>query len=251
MTVSEIKVLPRSKEEQYSIDRLMGLAVFGEITAARTYNLMAQLKPDYTTLLKKFARMEGQHAAWFLKACRMNDVEPDRAFADNELGYLVSQVDEHFAAKDFDALAVVQGFIVESLAIATYEPFLSISHKYPSTHEAFKQALEEEHYHVGWIKRYFKLRFYDCEDEFVDLTGRVNIQGVDCIGGTMMNIARLLDTIGMSGADCAGRMMDNYTELLRDVGIEQKTATKNVVRLFMPLIRKYRQGESTKESAYA
>ncbi len=249
MTVSEINVLPRSKDEQYSIDKLMGLAVFGEITAARTYNLMAQLKPDYTPLLKKFAKMEGQHAAWFLSACRKNDVEPDRDFADNELGYLVSQVDEHFEAEDFEALAVVQGFIVESLAIATYGPFLSIAHRYPGTQEAFQRALDEEHYHVEWIKRYFHLRFYDCEDEFVELTDRVNVQGIDCIGGTMMNIARLLDVIGMSGADCAGCMMDNYTELLRDVGIEQKAATKNVVRLFMPLIRKYRHGESTKVSA--
>ena len=50
----------------------------------------------------------------------------------------------------------------------------------------------------------------------------------------------------MSGADCAGAMMDGYTGLLEAVGIDQKRATKNVVSLFVPLMRKYRRGESTK-----
>ena len=47
-------------------------------------------------------------------------------------------------------------------------------------------------------------------------------------------------------ADCAGMMMDEYTTLLEKVGIEPKKAAKNVVSLFMPLIRKYRHGEKTK-----
>ena len=240
---------PRDKTEQEAIDKLMGLAVFGETTAARTYNLMSKLRPEYGDLLRKFAQMEAQHGGAFLAASRANDVEPDRDFADTELGYLIDQVDEHFEAGDFDALAVVQGFIVESLAIATYEPFLEIADNYPGTRDAFKTALDEELYHVEWIRRYFRLRFYDREEEFIALADRVNVQGVDCIGGTMMNIARLLDVIGMSGADCAGNMMDSYTELLEDVGIDQKAATKNVVSLFMPLIRKYRHGESTKVPA--
>ena len=122
----------------------MGLAVFGEKVAAKIYLLMAELKEEYAPLMKKFARMEAQHGAWFTDASRANGINPDKIFADNELGYLISQVDEHFAEKNFDALAVVQGFIVESLAIATYESFLTIADKYPGTHEVFKKALEEE-----------------------------------------------------------------------------------------------------------
>ena len=34
--------------------------------------------------------------------------------------------------------------------------------------------------------------------------------------------------------------------LLENVGVEPKKASKNVVSLFMPLIRKYRRGEKTK-----
>lgn len=244
MASTQVIDRPRDRVEQEAIDKLMGLAVFGETTAARTYNLMSKLRPEFADLLRKFARMEAQHGSWFMAASRKNDVTPDRDFADGELGYLIDQVDDHFEAHDFDALAVVQGFIVESLAIATYEPFLKISANYPGTHEAFKKALEEELYHVEWIRRYFRLRFYDREDELVELANRVNVQGIDCIGGTMMNIARMLDSIGMSGADCAGSMMDNYAKLLEDAGIEQKAATKNVVGLFMPLIRKYRNNDS-------
>ena len=83
-------------------------------------------------------------------------------------------------------------------------------------------------------------------DEFRILAERVNVQGIDCIGGTMMNIAEYLDKIGMSGADCAGSMMDGYTQLLEKVGFEQKQATKHVVSMFMPLFEKYRRGEKTK-----
>lgn len=236
----------RSQSEQESIDKLMGLAVFGEKVAAKIYLLMSELKEEFAPLMKKFARMEAQHGGWFMDACRENDIHPDKAFADNELGYLISQVDEHFAAKNFDALAIVQGFIVESLAIATYDSFLTIADKYPGTHEVFKKALEEEQYHVDWILRYLRLRYFDASEDFRILAERVNVQGIDCIGGTMMNIAEYLDKIGMSGADCAGSMMDGYTQLLEKVGFEPKQATKHVVSMFMPLFEKYRRGEKTK-----
>ena len=90
------------------------------------------------------------------------------------------------------------------------------------------------------MTRYLRLRYFDAEDEFLELTQRVNVHGIDCIGGTMMNIADCLDDIGMSGADCAGTMMDGYTELLERVGIEPKKATRNVIGLFMPLMKKHR-----------
>ncbi|MEL7028611.1 MAG: long-chain fatty aldehyde decarbonylase [Pseudomonadota bacterium] len=224
-----------------SVDKLMGLAVFGELTAARTYNHMSKLRPEHGELLRKFAAMEGAHASWFMGASRDNGINPDRDFAMQELGYLTDQVNEYSDAADFDSLAVVQGFIVESLAIATYEPFLDIADRYPGSRVAFEQALREEQYHVEWIKRYFRLRFYDAEDEFVALTEKVNVRGVDCVGGTMMNIARLLDEVGISGTDCAGALMDNYAALLEEAGIERKAATRNVVKLFTPLIKAYRE----------
>ncbi len=232
--------------EQESINKLMGLAVFGEKVASKIYLLMADLKEEFAPLLTKFARMEAQHGGWFLDASRKNGIEPDKEFADNELGYLISQVDQHYADKNFEALAIVQGFIVESLAIATYESFLPIAHKYPGTHEVFQKALDEENYHVDWILRYLRLRFFDAHEEFQKLAEYANIQGIDCIGGTMMNIAEYLDKIGMSGADCAGAMMDGYTQLLEKVGFEQRRATKHVVNMFMPLFHKYRRGEKTK-----
>jgi rubrerythrin len=236
----------RPQTEQESINKLMGLAVFGEKVAAKIYLLMAELKEEFAPILTKFAQMEAQHGAWFMEASRKNGIEPDKEFADNELGYLISQVERHFKARSFEALAVVQGFIVESLAIATYDSFLCVAHKYPGTHEVFKKALEEENYHVDWILRYLRLRFFDAEDEFKILAERVNVQGIDCMGGTMMNIAEYLDKIGLSGADCAGAMMDGYTQLLEKVGFEQKKATKHVVNMFMPLFHKYRRGEKTK-----
>jgi hypothetical protein len=155
-------------------------------------------------------------------------------------------VNDHHAAGDFDALAVVQGFIVESMAIATYEPFLEVADDYPGAKEVFQKALDEERYHVDWVTRYLRLRFFDAEDEFLALAARVNVQGIDCIGGSMMKIADYLSTIGLSGADCAGCMMDGYTELLERVGIDQKRAAKNVVGMFMPLIHKYRHGMTIK-----
>jgi rubrerythrin len=232
--------------QQQAIDRLMGLAVFGEMVAARTYNLMAQLKSEYAALLKKFAQMEGQHAAWFREASEANGITPDKAFADSELDYLIDQVNDHHAAGDFEALAVVQGFIVESMAIATYEPFLDVADNYPGAKQVFQKALDEERYHVDWVTRYLRLRFFDAESDFLALAARVNVQGIDCVGGTMMKIADYLSTIGLSGADCAGCMMDGYTELLERVGIEQKQAAKNVVGMFMPLIHKYRHGMTIK-----
>jgi rubrerythrin len=233
-------------ETQLAINRLMGLAVFGEMVAAKTYTLMAQLEARYASLLRKFASMEGQHATWFREASRSNGIEPDKEFADHELDYLIDQVNDHHAAGDFDALAVVQGFIVESLAIATYEPFLTVADKYPGAREVFQKALDEERYHVDWVTRYLRLRFFDAEEEFLALAARVNVQGIDCIGGTMMKIADYLDAVGLSGADCAGTMMDGYTELLERVGVESKKAAKNVVGLFMPLIHKYRHGMKIK-----
>jgi rubrerythrin len=237
---------PRSPSEQLSIDRLMGLAIFGEKIASKIYLLMAELKEEFAPLLKKFARMEAQHGAWFSEASRANGIVPDKAFADNELGYLIFQVEEHYRKRNFEALIIVQGFIVESLAIATYESFLSVAGKYPGTHEVFKKALTEELYHVDWVLRYLRLRYFDAEEDFRLLAERVNIQGIDCIGGTMMNIAEYLDKIGLSGADCAGAMMDGYTQLLEKVGFEPRKATKHVVGMFMPLVRKYRRGEKTK-----
>jgi rubrerythrin len=236
----------RSTLESESTAKLMGLAILGEKVAAKIYVMMGQLRPEYKDIMRKFATMEGKHGTWFSEVSLQNNIEPDRAFAENEMGYLLSQVDEHFAANDFDALAVVQGFIVESMAIATYEPFLKIAHKYPGSREVFQKALDEEHYHVEWITRYLRLRFYDATEEFTALAQRVNVQGVDCIGGSMMNIAEYLDVIGLSGADCAGVMMDEYTGLLERVGVPTKAASKNVISLFMPLIRKYRHGEKTK-----
>src|SRR5262245_9901702 len=233
-------------DRQVAINRLMGLAVFGEMVAARTYNLMASLREEFAPLLKKFASMEGQHATWFREACKENGIEPDKEFADHELDYLIDQVNDHHAAGDFDALAVVQGFIVESMAIATYEPFLAVADNYPGARDAFQKALDEERYHVDWVTRYLRLRFFDAEEEFLALAARVNVQGIDCIGGTMMKIADYLDAVGMSGADCAGTMMDGYTELLERVGVESKKAAKNVVSLFMPLIHKYRHGMKIK-----
>jgi fatty aldehyde decarbonylase len=237
---------PRPRPEQESIEKLMGLAIFGEKVAAKIYLLCAELKSEFKPLLTTFAKMEANHGAWFLDASRANGIEPDRAFADNELNYLITQVDAHYAKRDFDALIIVQGFIVESLAIATYESFLPIAEKYPGTHDIFQKALEEERYHVDWVVRYLRLRYFDADDEFRTLAERVNVQGIDCIGGTMMNISEYLDAIGMSGAYCAGAMMDGYTRLLENVGFAQKDAAKHVVGMFMPLIRKYRRGEKTK-----
>jgi hypothetical protein len=183
---------------------------------------------------------------WFAEASAANGFHPDRAFADNELGYLIAQVDEHHRAKDFDALAVLQGFIVECLAISTYEPFVDVARKWPGMQEIFARALAEERYHVDWVTRCLRLRFFDREAEFLALVERVNTQGVDCVGGTLMNITAYLEQVGLSGADCAGAMTDEYTKLLEAVGIEERLATKNVVSLFVPLIRKYRRGEKTK-----
>jgi rubrerythrin len=236
----------RSAGAQESIDKLMGLAIFGEKVAAQIYLRMSELKPEYSPLLRKFAQMEAQHVAWFTEVSRVNNINPDKAFADNELGYLLSQVAEHYQAKDFDALAIVQGFIVESLAIATYESFLTIADGYEGAHAVFAKALAEENYHVDWVIRYLRLRFFDSTEEFRKLAERVNVQGVDCIGGTMMNIADYLNTIGMSGADCAGAMMNGYTELLEAIGFESRAATKHVMGMFLPLIQKYRRGEKTK-----
>lgn len=225
---------------------LMGLAIFGERIAARTYVAMAELRAEHRDLLRRFAAMEAGHGTSFAQASAANGVEPDRAFAERELGYLTDQVDEYAGAGDFDALAVLQGFIVESLAIATYEPFLTVAPRFPGTGAAFAQALDDERYHVEWIVRYFRLRYFDGEDELVTLAARVNQRGVDCVGGTMMNIARHLDTIGMSGADCAAGMMDGYAGLLERVGLEQRAALRNVLGLFAPLMTKYRRGERTK-----
>lgn len=236
----------RSPDIQESMNKLMGLAVFGEKVAARIYTLMGKLRPEYQELLKRFAQMESTHGTWFREVARNNGLEPDKDFADKELGYLLSQVDAHYEAGDFDALAVVQGFIVESMAIATYDPFLGIADRWQGAREVFTKVLEEERYHVEWIRRYLRLRFFDREDELTSLAERVNVQGVDCVGGSMMNIADYLTSVGLDGADCAGVMMDEYTSLLEDVGVDKKRAAKNVVSLFMPLIRKYRHGEKTK-----
>jgi len=232
--------------EQLAMDRIMGLAVFGEKVAARTYTLMADLRPEYYSLLRKFAHMEGQHGTWFAKVSAANGFRPDREFANKELGYLIAQVDAHHRAGDFDALAVLQGFIVECLAIATYEPFVEAARKYAGFTEVFAKALAEERYHVDWMTRYLRLRFFDRDAEFLALVERVNTQGVDCVGGTLMNITDYLACVGLSGADCAGGMTDEYTKLLERVGIEEQCATRSVVRLFVPIIRKYRRGEKTK-----
>jgi rubrerythrin len=237
---------PGPEAQQEAMRKLMGLAVFGEKVAARTYVAMAELLPAHDALLRKFATMEARHGASFVGVSRANDVEPDREFADGELGYLVEQVDRYAAERDVDALTVLQGFIVESLAIATYEPFLQIADRYPGAREAFAQALADERYHVDWITRYLRLRFFDGVDELTGLAERVNVQGLDCVGGTLMNIAGHLDRVGLSGADCAGAMMDGYAEMLEHVGFDQRRAFKNVATMFAPLMAKYRRGERTK-----
>jgi rubrerythrin len=236
----------RTPDVQGSMEKLIGLAVFGEKMAAKIYLLMGKLKPEFAELMKEFAQMESAHGTWFRDVAKKNDIEPDKDFADNELGYLLSQVDEHYENGSFESLAILQGFIVESMAIATYDPFMEIADEYEGAREVFGKALEEEHWHVDWITRYLRLRFFDREDEFTALVEKVNVQGVDCVGGSMMNIADYLDAVGIRGADAAGGMMDHYTQLLEDVGVSQKRAAKNVVSLFMPLIRKYRHGEKTK-----
>lgn len=242
MTVMTPNSVRRSPEHQTAAEKLMGLVVFGEKVAAKNYVLMGDIKPEYSDLMRKFASMEGQHSTWFRDTSLRNDIEPDKKFADGELGYLIEQVDRYHAERNFDAIAVVQGFIVECLAIATYEPFLSIAHQYEGAYDAFKRALEEERYHVDWVTRYLRLRFFDAEDDFRELAGRVNVQGIDCVGGTLMNIVDCLNTVGLSAADCTGAMMDEYTGLLERMGIDPEQATKDVISLFVPLVRKYRHG---------
>ena len=139
--------LPSSDREvasRQAMASLMGLAIFGEKVAARTYVAMADLRGEHGDLLRRFAAMEARHGASFLRVSRASAVEPDRDFADRELGYLIEQVDRYARERDFDALAVLQGFIVESLAIATYEPFLEIADAYPGASEAFATALADE-----------------------------------------------------------------------------------------------------------
>lgn len=97
---------------------------------------------------------------------------------------------------------------------------------------------------MDWVTRCLRLRFFDRDADFVALTQRVNVQGLDCVGGTLMNIASSLDQIGLSGADSAGAMMDGYAELLEGVGIAPRSATQNVVAMFMPLLRTYRQRDA-------
>ena len=58
-----------------------------------------------------------------------------------------------------------------------------------------------------------------------------------------MNITDYLQAVGLSGADCAGAMTDEYTQLLNQVGVPMRDGTRSVVRLFMPVMRKYRHGE--------
>ena len=223
-------------DKQQAINRLMGLAVFGEMVAARTYVLMSQLKPEFATLLKKFANMEGQHATWFRDASKANGIEPDKEFADHELDYSPN-VNDHHAAGDFSALAVVQG---SSSSIALYEPFIAVADKYPSVRvtESWTSA-----YHVDWVTRYLQLSFFDEGDTWPGEI-RVNVARIDCIG--KRDEDRRLPRESNLGADCARRDDGRYTELLERVGIEQKKAAKNVVGLFMPLIHKYRHGMKIK-----
>lgn len=234
----------RSAAQQQAADQLMGLVVFGEKVAARNYVLMGDIRPEYRDLMRKFASMEGQHSAWFNDVSQRNGIVPDRDFANGEIGYLEEQVERYHGERDFDAIAVVQGFIVECLAIATYEPFLGIADRYEGATEVFQRALDEERYHVDWVTRYLRLRFFDADADFIGLAERVNVQGIDCVGGTLMNIVDLLDTIGMSAADCTGAMMDEYTNLLEAVGVDPARATKDVISLFVPLVQKYRQTRS-------
>src|SRR3954453_21280220 len=154
-------------EDRLPIRRLMGLAVFGEMLAARIYGLMAQLRPEHSPVLRKFASMEGQHATWFREARRCNAIEPDKEFADHELDYLIAQVNDHHAAGDGEALAFVQESIVESMSNAIYEPYLQVADRYPGTRDVFARALDEERYHVEWMTRYLRLRFFDAEGGFV------------------------------------------------------------------------------------
>jgi hypothetical protein len=244
MAVTAVNQAVRSAEHQDAAEKLMGLVVFGEKVAAKNYVLMGDIKPEYNDLMRKFASMEGQHSTWFRDTSLRNGIEPNKQFADGELGYLIDQVDRYHRERDFDAIAVVQGFIVECLAIATYEPFLSIADQYEGAYEAFSRALAEERYHVDWVTRYLRLRFFDAEEDFIGLAGRVNVQGIDCVGGTLMNIVDCLNIVGLSAADCTGAMMDEYSGLLERMGVDTERATKDVISLFVPLVRKYRHGET-------
>lgn len=239
----------RRADEQIALDKLMGLAVFGERIAARLYAAMSEIEPRYAEVTRKFSQMEARHGADFMSLCAELDIRPDRKFSEEQFGYLIEQAERHAANKDFDALVILQGFIVESLAIATYEAFVSIADRFPSTKSTFQRILDEERYHVDWMMRYLRLTFFDREAEFEALARRVNSEGVECLGGTMMNIVRYLDTIGLSGADCTGTIMEGYARLLEEVGFPKKKAMKHVVSLFIPLIAKYRAGERVEARA--
>jgi Long-chain fatty aldehyde decarbonylase len=221
-----------SASERLSMDRIMGLAVLGEKIAARTYALMAKLRPEHAPLLQQLAHTEGVHATWFGDICVRNGLAPDRELADKELGHLIALVDAHYAAGDFDALAVLQGFLVEGLAIATYGPFVQAARKYVGLAEVFARALEEARVHVEWVTAYLRERFAGRDAELIALVERVNSQGVERLGGTLTNLTSYLSCVGMSGADCAGSMTDEYVALLERVGIDPRRATKNAVSLF-------------------
>lgn len=235
-----------AEPQRVPLSRLLALAIFGEAVAARTYRAMARIKPEFNDLLQRFAAMEAQHATWFARLAKDNELEADREFAEKELGYLTDQVDRYSADNDFDALVVLQGFIVESLAISTYEPAIDAQQAPPEVRAVFEAAAKDERYHVSWVTKYLQLRFFDDQAGLLALAKRVNVQGVDCVGGSLMNIAGYLSAVGIPGSVCTGLMADNYAAMLEAAGVPSQQATAEVVSVLAPLMRKLRRGDKIK-----
>jgi rubrerythrin len=218
---------------------LMALAVFGERLAAKTYLAMAALEPRHAGTLRRFAQMEAGHAASFVRVSRNHGLVLGADFAAARLSYLEEQIERYREAGRFDALAVLQGLIVESLAIATYEPFLAIADRYPGAGEVFAAALADEREHVDWMTGYLLARFADTPAALAALAEEVNQSGVDCVGGTLVDIGGYLEAAGLPASQCASAMIDGYAGLLARSGMSEDAALREVVRSFLPLLRRY------------
>jgi rubrerythrin len=215
--------------------RLVAMAVSGEKIAAETYVLMSLLRSEHSERLRGFAAIETQHAATFADAGRREGLLPDRLFTDRVLGSCIAQIGEHYAARDFDALAIVQSFVVEALAIATYEPFAR-GHR-NGTHEAFRRGLDEERQHVEWLTRYLRLRYFGEEESFLAACARVNTPCITGLGRAFAEIGQDFAALGIEGADCASSMMVQYRGLLDRVGVEHVGASRHVEQMFRPVLQ--------------
>jgi hypothetical protein len=226
--------------EQGGMDRLMGIAVLAEKLAAHAYAQLAELRPEESALLLRFAHAETQHASWLGKASAANGFQPDRAFAERELGHLVSQVSAYRAEQDFDAIAVLQGFLLQGLVIATYDPFLDIARRYVGLSQVCSRALAEARHHVDWIARYLHLRFFDRQGELIALVQRVVVRGAHCVGAAWLSYPEYLTGVGLSGAACAGALTDEHAQLLQRAGVEERLATRTALGLVLPAARRCR-----------